>query len=137
MYLISRLHPNSSHEMRESYDFVTDPQSFVKSDFVDFDSANLGLKNECKPLIKKILRALAISLEMDDEEFFINSSKHIDDPSSNPSFSAFRTIFYPAVGNDVEVNTVRCAEHSDYGTLTILFQDDIGGLEVCKYCYIL
>ncbi len=25
---------------------------------------------------------------------------------------------------------VRCGEHSDYGTLTFLYQDDIGGLEV-------
>jgi len=27
-------------------------------------------------------------------------------------------------------NTVRCGEHSDYGSITLLFQDDAGGLEV-------
>ncbi len=26
--------------------------------------------------------------------------------------------------------TIRCGEHSDYGTLTFLMQDDIGGLQV-------
>ena len=26
--------------------------------------------------------------------------------------------------------TTRCGEHSDYGSLTFLFQDDLGGLEV-------
>ena len=25
---------------------------------------------------------------------------------------------------------IRCGEHSDYGTVTFLFQDDLGGLEV-------
>ena len=25
---------------------------------------------------------------------------------------------------------VRCGEHSDYGTITFLYQDDMGGLEV-------
>lgn len=95
----------------------------------EFDLANTELKSECKPLIKKILKTLAISLEMEDEEFFINSSQNIDDPTT-PSYSAYRTIYYPPVGDDVAPNTVRCAQHSDYGILTILFQDDIGGLEV-------
>ncbi len=30
----------------------------------------------------------------------------------------------------VKPGQVRCGEHSDYGTVTLLFQDDIGGLEV-------
>lgn len=124
-----RLHPDSSHELRESYDFVTNPQHFRKNDMPDFDSSNIELKNECKPLIKKILRVLAISLGLKDEDFFLKSSQNIDDPTVK-SYSAFRTIYYPPVGDNVAVNTVRCAEHSDYGILTVLFQDDAGGLEV-------
>ena len=27
-------------------------------------------------------------------------------------------------------NQIRCGEHSDYGMITLVFQDDIGGLEV-------
>ena len=30
----------------------------------------------------------------------------------------------------VAAGTTRCGEHSDYGSLTFLFQDDLGGLEV-------
>ena len=31
---------------------------------------------------------------------------------------------------DLKVNQLRCGEHTDYGALTILFQDSMGGLEV-------
>ena len=31
---------------------------------------------------------------------------------------------------DLKANQLRCGEHTDYGALTILFQDSMGGLEV-------
>ena len=34
---------------------------------------------------------------------------------------------------DIKPNQIRCGEHSDYGSITLLFQDDAGGLEV-PYC---
>lgn len=132
IYCNFRLHPDSRYEIRESYDFVTDPQAFVKNDIENFDLASMELRAECKPLIKKILKALALSLGLEDEEFFVNASKNVDD-QSNQSYSAFRTIYYPRIGDDVAANTVRCGEHSDYGILTILFQDDVGGLQVYRY----
>lgn len=129
-----RLNPDSRYEIRESYDFVTDPQAFVKNDIENFDFANMELKNDCKPLIKKVLKALALSLGLEDEEFFVNASKNVDD-LRHESYSAFRTIYYPQIGDDVSANTVRCGEHSDYGILTILFQDDVGGLQVYRYAF--
>ncbi|XP_037050744.1 UPF0676 protein C1494.01-like [Bradysia coprophila] len=124
------LHPDSRHEIRESYDFVADPTSFKACEIENFDSANMELKNECKPVIKKILKVLGISLGLDDDEFFVKNSKNIDDYST-ASYSTFRTIYYPRISDDdVAPNTVRCGEHSDYGILTILFQDNVGGLQV-------
>ncbi|CAG2238910.1 unnamed protein product [Mytilus edulis] len=44
---------------------------------------------------------------------------------------ALRVFDVISVGLKLEVQgQVRCGEHSDYGTLTLLFQDNIGGLEV-------
>lgn len=36
-------------------------------------------------------------------------------------------MLYPGV---VSKEMIRCGEHSDYGTITLLFQDTMGGLEV-------
>ena len=35
------------------------------------------------------------------------------------------------ISTEVKPGQVRCGEHSDYGSVTLLFQDDVGGLEVC------
>ena len=45
------------------------------------------------------------------------------------SSSFVYTIFFHFAG--VKPNQIRCGEHSDYGSITLLFQDDVGGLEVC------
>ena len=48
--------------------------------------------------------------------------------------STFRSLYYPSLADsDVQPGVVRCGAHSDYGTITLLLQDDIGGLEVYFY----
>ena len=37
---------------------------------------------------------------------------------------------YLSISADLKENQLRCGEHTDYGALTILFQDSMGGLEV-------
>ena len=53
------------------------------------------------------------------------------------SISKLRSIYYPPITKAIEERMaleksqiVRCGEHSDYGTITFLYQDDMGGLEV-------
>ena len=44
--------------------------------------------------------------------------------------------FYPVIPdvNQVKPGQLRCSAHSDYGAITLLIQDDAGGLEVRIYC---
>ena len=45
--------------------------------------------------------------------------------------TTFRSLYYPSLADsDVQPGVVRCGAHSDYGTITLLLQDDNGGLEV-------
>lgn len=46
--------------------------------------------------------------------------------------TALRLLHYPPLPDkyNIKPGQVRCGEHSDYGSITLLFQDEIGGLEV-------
>lgn len=46
--------------------------------------------------------------------------------------TALRLLYYPSLPDEstIKPEQVRCGEHSDYGSITLLFQDSVGGLEV-------
>lgn len=48
------------------------------------------------------------------------------------STSCLRTLYYPPIkaDSDIEPTQTRIGEHIDYDTVTFLFQDNVGGLEV-------
>ncbi|KEF55357.1 uncharacterized protein A1O9_08107 [Exophiala aquamarina CBS 119918] len=71
-----------------------------------------------------VMRAIALGMGL-DEHFF--------DPFTDGGDNTLRLLHYPPVKKSVwkkNPNQVRAGEHSDYGSITLLFQDDIGGLEV-------
>lgn len=78
-----------------------------------------------------LLPLLSRSLGLDDPNFFNNCCTHLDDSNAGNECD-LRAIYYPPIPNETEipVGTIRCAEHTDYELCTLLFQDDIGGLEV-------
>ena len=51
---------------------------------------------------------------------------------SEVNFTTLRLLHYPPLPTEEEVKLgqVRCGEHVDYGSITLLFQDTSGGLEV-------
>lgn len=68
-----------------------------------------------------LMEAVALSLELDPHYF---SRRYTHDP-----LVLFRVFNYPALP-DPGTGAWSVAEHTDYGLLTILLQDDRGGLEV-------
>jgi len=79
---------------------------------------------KCADLIEQVLKALAISLNSDDETILSNNHSR--------QLYQLRLAYYPSVAASVLRTGVqdRCAAHSDFGTLTLLFQDANSGLEV-------
>ncbi|EAN96965.1 putative thymine-7-hydroxylase [Trypanosoma cruzi] len=67
-----------------------------------------------------LLRALAVAIGI-EEDFFV--------PRFVEPLSVFRMIHYPALPKTKEGRLV-CGEHTDYGIITLLFQDTNGGLQV-------
>ncbi|KAJ7930948.1 thymine dioxygenase [Mycena leptocephala] len=81
----------------------------------------------CYKIELSILRALAIGFGL-PEEYFLKSHTAPD--------NQLRLLHYPSVLREaLENETIaRIGEHSDFGSITLLLQDDVGGLEVEDPC---
>ncbi len=55
---------------------------------------------------------------------------------SSDNYTALRLLYYPPLPPSLNVKPgqLRCGEHVDYGSITLLFQDPNGGLQVSGYC---
>ncbi|GLB45690.1 putative clavaminate synthase-like protein [Lyophyllum shimeji] len=88
-----------------------------------FKEAALDFFWKCFELEKTILRALAVGFDL-PEDYFVKFHTKPD--------NQLRLLRYPSVPlHALETNEVtRIDGHSDFGSITILFQDEVGGLEV-------
>ncbi|KAK4032227.1 hypothetical protein C8A01DRAFT_50941 [Parachaetomium inaequale] len=76
-------------------------------------------------LHQSVMRAIAVGMALPDETFF---DRFVSDADNT-----LRLLHYPAVSRALfraNPGQVRAGEHSDYGSVTFLFQDKRGGLQV-------
>ena len=71
---------------------------------------------------KNILQALALALGLPDADYFVTT--HDEDDHE------LRFIFYPPIDRPLKPGQLRAGAHTDYGSITLVFQDQAGGLEV-------
>lgn len=76
---------------------------------------------EMKLLGERILRMIARSLNLDENWFA---------PHFQPPAATVRLIKYPPQPPGADFNQIGAGAHTDWGSITILAQDDSGGLEV-------
>lgn len=125
-------------DYKEAYN-VTPEDHEIKwpSHIPEFKSSIQTLFEKCTNLSQRIFDVMSVGLKLKEENFLRDCHRSIGTPKNQTSL---RTLFYPALPDDYEIkkDQVRCGEHSDYGTLTLLFQDSCGGLEVrnCQNQYI-
>jgi isopenicillin N synthase-like dioxygenase len=72
-------------------------------------------------LAADLMRLFALGLGLDEHVFDATIDEHITNLTAN---------YYPPVDHDPLPDQYRKGPHSDWGTLTILYQDGTGGLEV-------
>ncbi|CZR55873.1 related to gibberellin 20-oxidase [Phialocephala subalpina] len=79
---------------------------------------------QCTILVHHLLDSLSLALDLSSTDSL--SEKHIH------SLFNFDLLHYPAVPTQLlhSGNIARIPPHSDFGTLTLLFQDNVGGLEI-------
>ncbi|KAF4585675.1 thymine dioxygenase [Ophiocordyceps camponoti-floridani] len=84
----------------------------------------LGFYNRCRDVGCQLMTAIALAMGL-EADFF--------QPFIDASDNQLRLLHYPEVDVDVfksKPGQVRAGEHTDYGSITLLFQDDRGGLQV-------
>ncbi|KAF9058011.1 hypothetical protein BJ165DRAFT_1398176 [Panaeolus papilionaceus] len=94
-----------------------------EQDVPGFKQRMLDFYETCHELHVHVMRSIALGLDL-DEHFFDNK---IDEKCHN-----LRLLSYPPIKTNLLQNEgqARAGAHSDYGTLTLLFQDSVGGLQV-------
>ncbi|XP_071538708.1 uncharacterized protein [Panulirus ornatus] len=116
----------SVQELRESYDVRRLDGVFPDEEVGELRPAVHHLVDDCRALATRVLAAIALGLGL-ERSFFV--SKHQQMCSDNNA-TCLRLLYYPPVPSSVVAGATRCGAHTDYGIITLLFQDSIGGLEV-------
>lgn len=126
--------------MKETFDWQCElSQNSPIVELPNFNTDINQLEMGCIKLLKKFLKLLAMALRLNDANFFLKECKHLYNQDSL-GLRDLRLLHYPPITiSDGETlrGAVRCGEHSDYGFITLLFQDDVGGLEVNTKIYLL
>ncbi|KIM68908.1 hypothetical protein SCLCIDRAFT_1209126 [Scleroderma citrinum Foug A] len=94
-----------------------------EGDVPGFKSTMLQFFLACHDLHMIVMRSIALGLDL-PEDFF--------DDKIDQQYHNLRLLSYPPIRTKLlsEEGKARAGAHSDYGTLTLLFQDVVGGLEV-------
>lgn len=77
----------------------------------------LDFQRSCFRLCDQILTLFARALDIEEDWF---TSRH--DPSKGPTGTVFRLLYYPRVEEYDDKIDIRAGAHSDYGSITLLFQ---------------
>ncbi|MEH1971940.1 MAG: 2-oxoglutarate and iron-dependent oxygenase domain-containing protein [Nostoc sp.] len=109
-----RLNPNKPGDLKEAL-------NINKQVAIKIDASIATFYDSCTELANTILQAFALALELPENYF---TTRH------NQQNHTLRLLHYPPLQTPPKPEQVRAGEHSDYGSITLLFQDDIGGFEV-------
>ena len=122
----------SNPDLKESFEIGREGQEgcpnqwFAKEDVEgeEFKAVMLAFFDELKEMHRVVMSALALALGLSETYF---------DEYTRVGDNTLRLLHYPAVAKSVfdrNKGQVRAGEHTDYGSITLLFQDTRGGLQV-------
>lgn len=94
----------------------------VEAEGVDFAVTMKEFFLHCRELHRIVMRGIALGMEL-EETFFDDYVRKGD--------NTLRLLHYPPVAKDAfKAGRERAGAHTDYGSVTFLFQDSAGGLQV-------
>ena len=119
------LDPDAPPDLKETFtmrDVLNKPPEDNRWPDPDFQTLMERFYEHCFTASFRLQRVVASALKL-EPEFFVNchSGENV----------TLRLLYYPNTGvNRVETGQMGAGAHTDYGLLTLLFQDAVGGLQV-------
>jgi len=118
-------------DLKESIEIGRDDHPTLSNNWPDHDAAGVEFRktmssfySTCQSLHIQVMRAIALGLGLEESYF---------DAFISAADNNLRLLHYPPTPVSVfksNAGQVRAGKHSDYGTVTLLFQDMRGGLQV-------
>ncbi|XP_041852679.1 2-oxoglutarate-Fe(II) type oxidoreductase ppzD [Melanotaenia boesemani] len=126
-----RLNPVRPGDLKESFNtssFHPDIKWPSSGAVMGFQEIQTTFFQRCKELSLRVLRVMAHSLGL-DPDVFLSAHCFI---GTDCNGTTLRSLYYPPVNHEkAKDGQLRCGEHSDYGSITLLFQGS-DGLQVCN-----
>lgn len=121
--------PENTRDFKEGFDLARHEEKVspffgpnqMPEDFPEFKAVCEAYHQAMTQLAKKLIGALALSLDLPIDYF--------EKLMLNP-VSIQRLLHYPPQFGEISQEEIGIGAHTDYGVLTILGQDEIGGLQV-------
>ncbi|KAJ3581995.1 hypothetical protein NHX12_016005 [Muraenolepis orangiensis] len=121
-----RVNPRRPGDLKEAYN-TSSLRSDIKWPTVEFRDSQAAFFQRCKELSLRVLKVMAHSLGL-EPQIFLHAHSNI---GSDDNATTLRSLYYPPVNSElVKEGQLRCGEHSDYGSITLVFQGPEGGLQV-------
>lgn len=122
------LNPERPADLKEMFSYSPFLDLTVWPGEEKFEKLTKEMYRECTLLAGKFFNVLSYSLDL-PADVMRNAHKSIGKEGNT---SAIRTLYYPPIKQDYHIkqDQIRLGEHDDYGTITFLFQDCTGGLDM-------
>ncbi|XP_029290703.1 UPF0676 protein C1494.01 [Cottoperca gobio] len=118
---IEKLNPLRPGDLKEAFNITSLCQGSIKwpsGAAKGFREIQTSFFHRCKALSLRVLRVMAHSLGVDPEVFL--SAHRLIGTAGNST--TLRSLYYPPVNREEgKEGQLRCGEHSDYGSITLLF----------------
>ncbi|XP_067446603.1 uncharacterized protein si:dkey-10o6.2 [Thunnus thynnus] len=117
-----RLDPRRPGDLKEAFNTAS-LRPDIKWPSAEFQEIQKSFFMRCKELSLRVLRVMAHSLGL-DPEVFLGAHRLI---GNDGNATTLRSLYYPPVNREqAKEGQLRCGEHSDYGSITLLFQGSKG-----------
>ncbi|XP_076466450.1 uncharacterized protein LOC143297826 [Babylonia areolata] len=115
-------------DMKESFNFTPGaPTVMMPNEVPDLIQSYDDMFHSFQELSLRVFDLIGIALELEDPTLLSKTHKLIGQKGNH---TTMRSLYYPPY--PLKEGQLHCGEHHDYGSISLLFMDDVGGLQILE-----